>query len=260
MRLPFLRARTAPISQPPQRPAPPQLANATVGAQYAEARFAGDFFDFIPAPAERLVFLLLDIAGRREEAAGIAAHVQERLHALAPSLLADFDANESTALTELALELNRSVLQAAGGVRCTPAFLGCYQDALGILWYINAGHTPGILRDAQGVTLLEATGLPMGLFAHAIHDAQLRVLAPRSLLLLASKGLVEARAEGEEFGLERLRALVAASTAQSAQDLCRQVLATNEAFLQSGRAWRLVFTHGLRKTDDRTALAILRTA
>lgn len=260
MRLPFFRARSAPLSQPPQRSAPPQFANATVGAQYAEARSAGDFFDFIPTASARLVFLLLDIAGRRAEAADIVALVQERLHALAPRLLADGEANESTAVSELALELNRSVLQAAGGVRCTPAFLGCYQDALGILWYINAGHTPAILRDAQGVTQLEATGLPMGLFAHAIHDAQLRVLAPQSLLLVASKGLVEARAEGEEFGLERLRTLVAASTAQSAQDLCQQVLATNEAFLQSGRAWRLAFTHGLRKSDDRTALAILRTA
>ncbi len=258
MKFPFASAKAAAV-QAPLRAEPPQLTNATVAAQYAEERGAGDFFDFIPTASERLLFLLLDIAGRRDQAAAIATYVQERLRAVGPGLFVDPEANESTALTDLALELNRSVIHASGGVRCTPAFLGCYQDKLGLLWYINAGHTPGIVRDANGVSTLDATGLPMGLFSHAIHDAALRVLAPQSVVLLASKGLVEAKAGNEEFGIQRLRELVTMAQAASALDLCKQVLATNDAFMKSGRAWHVAFTHGQRKSDDRTALAIMRT-
>jgi serine phosphatase RsbU (regulator of sigma subunit) len=263
MRLPFTSAAPAAAAEMPQRSEAPQLQHASIEARYAESRSAGDFFDFIPTRSERLIFLLLDIAGKRDQAAIIATAVQKRVREAAPQLFTDGDINESTALTELALELNRAILDAAGhtpsapSVRCTPAFLGCYSDALGILWYINAGHVPGLLRDADGVSLLEPTGLPMGLFAHAIHDAALRVLAPNAALLVASKGLIEARAHGEEFGSERLRNLLASVEIHSAQELCQQVLASTDAFLQGGRAWRIAFSHA--RQDDRTALALVRS-
>lgn len=248
----------------PQRAELPRLANASIEARYAESRSAGDFFDFIPTRSERLIFLLLDIAGRRDQSCVIAGVVQKRLRAAAPQLFCGGDINESTALTELALELNRAILEAAATIRatasavhCTPAFLGCYSDELGLLWYINAGHVPGLLRDAQGVTLLEPTGLPMGLFAHAIHDAAVRVLAPNAALLIASRGVIEARAGREEFGTERLRELFAKSTTNSAQELCREVITSTDTFLQTGRAWRINFSHA--KSDDRTALALVRS-
>jgi serine phosphatase RsbU (regulator of sigma subunit) len=258
MRLPFQSTAPASRRHTPAPSHPPQLANTSVAALYRGARVGGDFFDFVPTPSGHLLFLLLDVAGRREGAFEIAAAAQGRLRTLGPERFKDSEANESIALTELALELNRSIMQAADGVRCAPAFLGCYQPALGMVWYLNAGHTPGLLRDSSGVATLEANGLPLGLFSHATHDAQVCVLQPGASLLLVSKGLVEARSGATEFGLERVRDLFSKAQVDSADDLCQQVLESNDSFIQTSTVSR--FSRGAREPNDRTAIAILRTA
>ncbi len=106
--------------------------------------------------AIRLVFALLDVAGKREKVLDIAAAVQDRMRSRAAELLGDGLMNQAEALPTLAIELNRVIMQSAGGVRCAPAFLGCYDGELGTLAYINAGHTPALLKDDDGVTQLQA--------------------------------------------------------------------------------------------------------
>ena len=59
-------------------------------------------------------------------------------------------------------EVNRTILEVAGGIRSCPAFIGCYNEDLGTVCYTNAGHTPALLRDDSGITQLEASGLPLG--------------------------------------------------------------------------------------------------
>jgi serine phosphatase RsbU (regulator of sigma subunit) len=259
MRLPFTRTEPAVHRDKPEPSPAPTLANTTIAAVYRGARVGGDFFDFVTTPSGRLLFLLLDIAGRREEAFNIAAAAQELLHDAGPKMFEDPEANESLVLTDLALELNRTIMEAAGGVRCAPAFLGCYQPALGMIWYLNAGHTPGLIREAAGTALLEANGLPLGLFSHATHDAQVCVLQPQSALLLVSKGLVEARSRGEEYGLERVRKLLDDTSFGDADDICRVLLESNDSFLQGTRTSRLPFGRS-KEQNDRTAVAIMRSA
>jgi serine phosphatase RsbU (regulator of sigma subunit) len=68
-------------------------------------------------------------------------------------------------MIELCYEINRTILKLADGIRSCPAFIGCYNEDLGTVCYANAGHTPGLLRDGTGITRLEATSLPLGLFS-----------------------------------------------------------------------------------------------
>src|SRR5690348_3843821 len=93
----------------------PDRDQLSVSALYRGSRVGGDFFDFVSISGTRMVFLLSDVAGRRDEAMHIAASVQDVLAQRAPALLQDQDANVSDAVTELALDLNRAVIQAAGG-------------------------------------------------------------------------------------------------------------------------------------------------
>jgi len=53
-------------------------------------------------------------------------------------------------MIELARRLNLEIMRAAGGVHSCPAFAGCYNEELGTVCYVNAGHTPGLLRDDAG--------------------------------------------------------------------------------------------------------------
>ena len=152
-------------------------------------------------------------------------------------------------MMELCLQLNQAILKAAGGVRSCPAFAGCYDESLGIVCYFNSGHTPGLARDRYGVTELPATGLPLGLFSHMVSNAPMVALEPGAVLLLASRGIVEAKSKHEEFGLERVKQTLQQSNGASAKEFCVSVLNQMQQFTGTAP------TH-----NDVTALALARTA
>ncbi len=248
MKLPFRQTVLQRSLRRPEAPHVPTLQTASIAALYRTARVGGDFFDF-QAIHGRLVFFLLDIAGKREEALDIAAGLQQVFRTQGIKLFAGSPLNEADALSDLTILMNRAILQLANGVRHAPAFLGCYEEDLGTLFYINAGHTPGLLKDREGITPLPANGLPLGLFSHATHDAQMSVLEPSAALLVVSKGLVESRRGSKEFGLERVRENLEKMQFNNANDLSSGILDAVQAFTKN--------TPG---QNDITALAIMRSA
>ena len=253
MKLPFLTPAPKRDLRQPEPSVVPKLPNSTLAALYKAARVGGDFYDFAVTPAGRLVFMLADIAGKREEALHIAAATQQVFRRKVEENFSSEYINEHDAMTDLLIDVNRAIMNAADGVRNSPAFIGCYDEHLGTLAYINAGHPPALLRDGNGVTPLPANGFPLGLFSHAAHDTQISVLQPGAALLIASKGLVESRSKSEEYGMERLAATLQATRFTDAQDLCRLVLQSVEEFANR---------HGKPGTsgNDVTALALVRAA
>src|SRR5215469_10566675 len=202
----------------------PCRENLNVSAQYKGSRVGGDYFDFFPISETRILFLLSDVAGRREEALHIAAAAQDTLRERAPALLSDHDANVADSITALVLVLNRTIMQAAGGVRAAPTFLGCLDEQFGLMHYVSAGHTPAFIKSDGEVTQLDPTGLPLGLFSHATHDAQVSVAQPGSSMVLVSKGLVESGSGRKEFGVERVKEALEQETFHSAQHVCHEIL------------------------------------
>lgn len=210
------------------------------------------------------MLVLLDIAGDANEAMPVAAAVQDLLHRRGPELLGCDDLNEADAIAELVLLMNRTILASAERLHHTPAFVACYNETMGALTYINAGHTPGLLKDGDSVELLSANGLPLGLFSHSTHDAQIAVIAPQALVLLVSRGLIEIRAGREEFGLERLCQSFHRSTARTAAHLCKEILNETSQFARVKKGGMLgrilkVATND-RIENDVTAVALARHA
>lgn len=204
----------------------------------------GDLYDFIRVSPDRVLFGLLDVAGRAHENSGIVSAAQATFRERGSALFAKSDINEAEAMMELCLELNRTILHSANGVRECPAFAGCYREGLGTVCYFNAGHTPGLLRHQNGITELPATGLPLGLFSHAFWEAHIFALPPGSALLLVSRGVTESQWKGTEFGLEGVKEYLLQSKAQNATDLCRTLTA------QHGNS--------AATDNDLTALALVR--
>ena len=245
------------------------MQSADLAASYRAARVGGDYFDFVQVGEHRLVFVLLDIAGKREQALHIAASVQDELRTVAPQLFEAADLNEADAVTDLVLAVNHAILDAAGGVRCAPGIVGCYNETMGIVSYINAGSVPALLRVNGDITVLEASGLPLGLFSHATHDAQICVLPEGAALLLTSRGLLEVKVGGEEYGMERLTNSLRKAGDATARDLCADVLRSVSDFIeQNKRRGFLRFAGGSPKNGDSdslgendvTAVALLRRA
>ena len=164
-------------------------------------------------------------------------------------MLAKEDVNEAEAMIEVCVQMNRAILQAAERACPCPVFAGCYNETLGTVCYVNAGHTPGLLRDAAGIAELGATGLPLGLFSHSAADASIVAVEPGAALLVVSRGLVEARRKKTEFGLSQVKDLLLRTPGQSAQEICAAVLEKIQEFMAGNSA-----------PDDVTAICLSRQA
>jgi sigma-B regulation protein RsbU (phosphoserine phosphatase) len=250
MKLPFLNHTAQRDLRKPAPSSIPKLDSLQVAMQYKGARMGGDFFDFIETEPSRLIFVMMDIAGKRDEAMHIAAAVQDKFRETAPELFTGAGVNESQAAADLNIVINRAILEAAEGVRCAPAFLASFDEGLGTLTYVNSGHTSALVRDAEGTTELKANGVPLGLFSHAVTDAQLWVLQPGSTLLLASKGLIESKKGFQkEYGFKRLASVVREAQFKTAAELCSLVLGSVESY-----------TRNADPENDVTTVALMRTA
>jgi serine phosphatase RsbU (regulator of sigma subunit) len=225
----------------------PELGNAELAAVYYGQRMGGDFYDFIRVAPRRVVFGLLDVAGRFEQNSGIISATQDAFRKRAAELFGGGDINEADAMAELSLELNRTVIASESSLHACPAFAGCYNEDLGVVCYVNAGHTPGLVRDSKGVIELPATGLPLGLFSHATSESKMVALEPGAVLLLVSRGIVEAKCKGEEMGMAKLNEDFQNTTAASAKEHCLAVLDKVQEYMCAPP------TH-----DDVTALALVR--
>ncbi len=231
----------------------PKINGAEIAATTYGKRVAGDFYDSLRVSPERILFGLLDIAGRRESNEPILAAARDIFRNLGNELFAPADINESDAMTTLCLRLNRGIMEVAAGVHSCPCFIGCYHEKFGTLCYTNAGHTPGLLRDSTGIIELSSTGLPLGLFSHATCDAPTVGLEKGAALLLVSRGVVEGKcrddkAEDLEFGLERVKERLQAVSSAKAETICASILNTVGEF-----------TCEPLNPDDMTALALVRT-
>jgi serine phosphatase RsbU (regulator of sigma subunit) len=231
----------------------PSIEGAEVAAVFVGKRLAGDFYDSIRANSERILIGLLDVAGRREENRNLLVAAQEVFRTEGKKLFSPIDINESDAMTELCLMLNRRLIEVCCGVHSCPAFVACYHERLGTVCYTNAGHTPALLRDSTSIAELTSTGLPLGLFSHATCEAPTVGLTRGASLVLVSRGVVDCEGHGKGhsgvFGLQGVKEILQSGPADTARNLCTTVLQSVSDF--SG---------GAPASDDRTALALMRAS
>jgi serine phosphatase RsbU (regulator of sigma subunit) len=248
MKLPFQRERKAASVPVPLHTEFPPLSGAEIAGLIQGNRVGGDFYGFLRANPSRVVFGLLDVAGSHEENHAIVEAARQTFHELGCKSFAHPEVNEADAMMEFCLELNLTVRRAASGVRSCPAFIGCYNEALGTVCYANAGHTPGLLRDPSGgFTELPATGLPLGLFSASTYEAPFVALQPGASLLLVSRGVVEAAYKREEFGLPRVKDHFKRASRENAHEIAAVILEGVQQFMRT-----------LPTDNDVTALALVR--
>jgi serine phosphatase RsbU (regulator of sigma subunit) len=235
------------------------LKGLDISARYHSDRCGGDFFDGLTI-GFRQVFLLTDIAGPRSETHAIAAQAQVAFRQRSQELFEPVDANESDAIAILAHDVNRSLMEAANGVRFAPTFLGCFNANLGILTYCNAGRVLAVFREARSACVLERGGVPLGLFSHVTYEPAVLAFESMDKLLLVTKGVTESRRGAAEFGVKRVERLLEQSNGDSASQICDNVL--REAYDFGNHPWSRVydflFTSRQRRSEDLTAVALVR--
>jgi sigma-B regulation protein RsbU (phosphoserine phosphatase) len=204
----------------------------------AAAGVGGDYYDFLDAGPGAMGFVLADVSGKGVPAALLMANLQ--------ACFRSQDAEALAAPAALLAAVNRHFYASTEPDRFATAFFGYYHDASRTLRYVNAGHcAPLLARAGGGVEFLEATACMLGAFEAWISPEIEVTLHPGDTLLLYSDGVGEAvNPAGEEFGEERLRALLEHWRGAGAQELVREISGAVAAFSEASLA------------DDVTAVAL----
>ena len=203
---------------------------------------SGDYCDLIVAnpPSGEVFFLLGDVSGKGVAASLLMSH----LHAMFRSLVT----------TGQPLE---QMLAVASRLFCESTLSGQYAtlmagraDGSGMLEVAGAGHPPALLVGAGGVTRIESSGFPLGMFADAHFSTQKLEFRPGDALLFYSDGVTESRSpSGEEYGVGRLAQIAQTQRGNSPAQLVSACLGELRAFAGAQP-----------RTDDITMMALRRAA
>jgi len=201
----------------------------------------GDYYDVIPLEDGRLAIAIGDISGK-----GIAAALL--MASLRASLRGILDAG-SQDMARMVRKLNRLIHESSTSNRYATFFLAIYDPATCELRYVNAGHNPPLVVRGAQTMHLEACGPVVGLLKDIECEERCLGLEQGDTFIGYTDGISEAMTlDDEEWGEERMQAVVEASRNRAAQQILDAVFDAADAF-----------TAGAPQHDDMTLLVFRLT-
>jgi sigma-B regulation protein RsbU (phosphoserine phosphatase) len=159
----------------------------------------GDYYDYIPLPANRLALIMADVSGK-----GIAAALlMAKLSAEIKYCLAS-EASPQAALKRL----NKVFCTDRWDDRFITLILVVLDPVTHHYWLVNAGHWPALLKKVTGEVRFvgeEKAGPPLGVTDNVAYDSFVGTFDPGDLLILFTDGMVDAmNSNGDAFGQTRI--------------------------------------------------------
>jgi len=218
----------------------PVIPGLSLASHYQTSRQAGgDYFDVIPYPGGRWLFIMADVSGHGTPAAVMMAITHAIVHSW-PC--------EPRTPGELFKHVNRTLASqyTLRNPAFVTAFAAVYDPAQRTFTYARAGHNPPRWRSGGAVRPLDAVGsLPLGIVADEAYDETTIALQPKDIIVLYTDGITEAFSPARDmFGEGRLDALISGHRDGP------------EALVASIRAGVRDFTHDAPAVDDRTILVM----
>jgi sigma-B regulation protein RsbU (phosphoserine phosphatase) len=216
----------------------PKMQNLEVAAKFVPARaIGGDLYDFVPYSLSRLGIAIGDVSGKGAPAAIYAALVSGILRSHAPI---------EPGPAEMLSAVNLSLAERRIAAQFVSIIYAVWDDEARTLVVANSGLPRPIYCHDGKIELIEAAGLPLGLFDVADYDEFSFKAKPGDMFVFYSDGILDARnRHGHSFAQERVEAIVSACATKSADCV------VNEIF-------KAVTEHaaGVEAFDDQTVVAI----
>jgi len=193
-------------------PAVPRLPNAEVAARYNPAHaIGGDMYDFLDYKLPRACITVGDVSGKGAPAALYAALVSGIIRSLAHGELppAQLLGAVNRALNQRRLDANYVVLCCA-----------LWDDEKKIMRVANSGLPRPIYCRQGHAHMIEAAGLPLGMFPDAAYDEITIHASPGDVFVFLSDGIIDAsNRRDEQFGRARAEQAIAKHCQDSAQKI-----------------------------------------
>ena len=216
----------------------PKVAHLELAAKFTPARaIGGDLYDFIPYSLSRLGIVIGDVSGKGAPAAIYAALVSGILRSHAP-----IEPGPAEMLSAVNLSLAERRIEA----QFVSLIYAVWDDEHRTLLVANSGlPRPVYVHDGKN-SVIEATGLPLGLFDDADYDEFRFEMKPGEMFVFFSDGILDARnRKGELFGRGRVETIIAECAGRSADCVV-------------DRLFKAAAEHsaGVETFDDQTVVAI----
>jgi sigma-B regulation protein RsbU (phosphoserine phosphatase) len=218
----------------------PSIAGLEIAGTMQPARgVGGDYYDYIPVDEHAVQIVIADVAGK-----GVPAALLMSATAAAVQL----EASEKRDMLEVVTRLNNGIHSVSDGDRYVTLLLADIDVHTRSLRYVNCGHNPGLLFQAQtrDVVPMNSSCFPVGMFNSETCEINRADLAAGDIVVLYTDGITEAEnPEGEEFGMERLSTVIRRDSSLSAEELMDNIFRSTEDFCQ-----------GVGFSDDATVLIV----
>ncbi|MFF2571413.1 SpoIIE family protein phosphatase [Streptomyces sp. NPDC058084] len=187
----------------------------------------GDWFDVIPLSGARVGLVVGDVVGHGLEAAAAMGRLRAMVRTLAELDLAPDEllARLNDQVGREAPDQNENASDGGGAIGATCVY-GIYDPASRTSTWAAAGHpSPAVVQPHVPVSFLRLPpGPPLGVGRLPYESVDVE-LAEGSLVVLFTDGLVEARGQGIDMGLDRLAAVLGEQRGSSPDRLCAQIVA-----------------------------------
>jgi sigma-B regulation protein RsbU (phosphoserine phosphatase) len=216
----------------------PVLKTAQVAARTIPAlTIGGDLYDFPLYSDTRTGIALGDVSGKGAPAALYAALVSGILRSKAPA--------QPTPAQMLAA-INTSLTERKIAAQYVSLLYAVWDDEQHLMRVANSGAPRPIFCRNAKTEIVQATGLPAGLFEDAQYEEVVINADPGDLFVFFSDGIIDAVSpKGEQFGRARVERVVASRCDASAAQLVESIFDAVEDH-----------TKGLPAFDDETVVAL----
>jgi phosphoserine phosphatase RsbU/P len=219
-------------------PTLPKVANLDIAAKFVPARaIGGDLYDFVNYSLSRTAIVVGDVSGKGAPAAIYAALVSGILRSHAPM---------EPAPAEMLSAVNFSLGERRIEGQFVSLIYAVWDDENRVLRVANSGLPRPVYCHEGKVQIIEATGLPLGLFDDADYDELTFRPKPGDMFVFFSDGILDAsNGAGELFGRKRLEEIVTSDACASADAVVKAI-------------FKAVAEHaaGQDAFDDQTVVAI----
>jgi len=216
----------------------PKLGHLDVAAKFVPARtIGGDLYDFVPYSMSRMGIAIGDVSGKGAPAAIYAALVSGIIRSHAP-----IEPGPAEMLSAVNLSLAERRIEA----QFVSIIYAVWDDEHRTLTVANSGLPRPIYVHGGKNEIIEATGLPLGLFDETDYEEFKFRMKPGEMFVFFSDGILDARnRKGELFGRGRAERTILECVDQTAAcvvDSLFKAVAEHSA--------------GVETFDDQTVVAI----